>query len=78
MAASWRAPRKITAGASRRTFSSLLPKKQLLPGATFEIRITKAKTIGRVLALKIYKTKAATRTSLCLAPGAKRPSSCPR
>jgi hypothetical protein len=69
--------RKIAKNAAVRTFSQLLPKLKLRPGARFEVRVTKPATIGRVLVLAIFPRKAAARTYLCLAPAATKPAVCP-
>jgi hypothetical protein len=70
--------RKITKNARVRTFTTLLPKAKLRPGAKFEVRVTKPATIGRVLLLTIFKAKNATKRPLCLPPAAKKPVLCPR
>jgi head-tail adaptor len=70
--------RKIPRSAGVRTFSTLLPKRKLRPGAKFEVRVTKPDTVGRVLLLTIFKAKKATRRALCLPPAAKKPVLCAR
>lgn len=69
--------RKIARNANVRSFTRLLPKRRLRPGAAFEVRVTKPETIGRVLVLRVFARKQATRTYLCLQPGAAKPATCP-
>jgi Ca2+-binding RTX toxin-like protein len=46
------------------------------PGATLQFRITRPRTIGRVLEIKI-RAGAPASSQLCIVPGARRPSQCP-
>ena len=71
-----RVTRRITRSSGSRTYSSLLPKRKLTPGAKFEVRVTKPKMIGRVLRFTVYRSKGPVRNSLCIEPNAKRASAC--
>ena len=67
--------RKI-AKSGRRTFSSLLPKRLLRPGAKFEMRVTKPGFVGRVQRLTIFSKKRASIVDLCLNPKKTKPAVC--
>jgi hypothetical protein len=51
-------------------------RAQLRPGAVVELRVTASGVVGRVQKISIRKRKEPKRSSLCLAPGASKPSRC--
>ena len=58
------------------TLARLLRGRRLKPGATVEVRVRMDGMIGRVARFKIRDDKLPKRTSLCLAPGERRPRTC--
>ena len=57
--------------------SNPLRGAKLRAGARFEVRVTKARTVGLVVRYTVRKGLVPVRTDLCLRPGAKRPVRCP-
>ena len=53
-----------------------LSRARLRRGATLEVRVTMAKTIGRVARWEIRAPKSPKRVDRCLSPGAKKPAVC--
>lgn len=51
-------------------------KRKLRAGVRLEIRITAPGMVGKVIRIKVRKRKAPTSKTLCLAPGARKPSAC--
>ena len=68
--------RRLTKNAARLDLLSLVRGKRLRPGAKLEIRVTKPATIGVVRRLTIRAGRSPRSESLCIAPGATRPSPC--
>jgi hypothetical protein len=50
---------------------------RLAPGIVLQIRVTKGRRIGKFARLRIRSDRPPGRTDLCLAPGKRRPVSCP-
>lgn len=57
--------------------TGLFRRAKLGPGAKLEIRVVTANKIGRVFRFTIRRRRAPRAETLCLLPGAKRPSACP-
>jgi len=58
--------------------SARLRKARILPVTTFEIHVTLAGRVGSVVRYRFSRLgRAPQQTTLCLAPGSKRPSRCP-
>jgi hypothetical protein len=51
-------------------------KRRLRAGAVLEVRLTAPETAGRVIRFTMRNGRQPQKTSLCLAPGAKRPGPC--
>jgi hypothetical protein len=70
-------PRKRTFKSTRSGSVALTPfRTTLRPGAKITVRVTRPGTIGAVKVLTIRRKKAPLITTLCLPPGASKPSSC--
>ena len=60
----------------RASFTRKLRRVHLRAGARLEVRITRSEAIGKVLRFKIRKRSLPLSSTLCLPPGARRPSEC--
>jgi hypothetical protein len=56
--------------------SQKLRAAKLRPGAVLEVRITRAGSVGLVIAHRVRARKAPVRTTRCLPPGAAKPVRC--
>jgi hypothetical protein len=56
--------------------TALFKKRKLKPGTVITVQITAPQVIGRVFRYTIRKKKAPKKASLCLAPGASKPTAC--
>ncbi len=68
---------KIRRNRAKVTIRRPLRRAQLRPGARFDVRVTRPRTIGIIARFKVRAGRAPARTDRCLRPGAKRPRRCP-
>jgi hypothetical protein len=73
-----KARREVSRGRKEMPFTSFVRNRHLRPGAQLEIRITLAGRLGKVVRYRMRKARKPRVTVLCVEPGAKRPSRCPR
>jgi hypothetical protein len=58
------------------SLTSMLGRARFRPGTIIEVRITAPNSVGKVLRWTVQRNKAPKLTSLCLQPGATKPSAC--
>jgi hypothetical protein len=68
--------RSIAVKAGRADVHRTLRRSHLRPGATLELRVTRADMVGKVLRFTIRRGRAPAWRKLCLAPGATAPGRC--
>ena len=71
--------KKKTSTANAKGKASLTKRfkgEKLKPGAVIEVRISVPSAVAKVLRITIRDKKAPKRVTLCLPPGAKKPSGC--
>jgi hypothetical protein len=66
----------LAAKRSSTTLTKLFTKAKLKPGAVIEIRVTQPGTIGKVFRFTMRKKKVPKAQTLCIAPGATKPTAC--
>jgi hypothetical protein len=62
--------------AGRLELAQLFKKRKLKPGTVIEIRVTKPAFVGKFFTLSTHAHKRPAAQTLCLPPGAAKPSAC--
>jgi hypothetical protein len=69
-------PKRFTTGAKGSVSLTKMFRKRLRPGAVVTVMVTAPNTVGRVKQLTIRRNAAPRTKTLCLVPGAAKPSAC--